>query len=139
MALTQAYIDSSGRVRDGLPSGAMHSRRKVNLGRRNGMTTLAMQPCILLWCPPPLLPPPHPIIAGMCVCKDPSVPGLLVPCTPTPTDRREFFVSIGLAMIALMGGELASFAPQTGATGPVLASATITARSDLAGGGVHNE
>jgi hypothetical protein len=92
----------------------------------------------LLWCPPPLLPP-HPIIAGMCVCKDPSVAGLLVPCTPTPTGRREFFVSIGLAMIALMGGELASFAPQTGATGPVLASATITARSDLAGGGVQNE
>ena len=60
--------DDSGRVRNGLPSGAMHSARKVNLGRRNG-----------------------------------------------------------LAMISLMGGDIASFAPETGPTGPVLESATVAA------------
>ena len=46
---------------------------------------------------------------------------------------------VGLAMIALMGGELASFAPQTGATGPILESATIVATAGLAGDGVRNE
>lgn len=59
--------DDSGRVNHGLPSGAMHSKRKVNLGRRNG-----------------------------------------------------------LAMIELMGGNLDTFAPHTGASGPVLESATIS-------------
>lgn len=58
--------DDNGRVRRGLPEGAMHSRRKVNLGRRNG-----------------------------------------------------------LAMIELMGGSVGKFAPHTGASGPVLESATI--------------
>eukprot|EP01046_Picozoa_sp_COSAG06_P039973 COSAG06_NODE_4787_length_3954_cov_12.519585_5_plen_171_part_00 len=59
--------DDSGRVRAGLPSGAMHSRRKVNLGRRNG-----------------------------------------------------------LAMIKLMEGDVEKLAPHTGASGPVLQSATIS-------------
>lgn len=33
--------DNNGRIFNGLPSGAMHSRRKVNLGRRNGLAMLS--------------------------------------------------------------------------------------------------
>ena len=46
---------------------------------------------------------------------------------------------VGLAMIALLGGDLASFAPQTGATGPILESAAIVATTGVAGDGVRNE
>jgi len=34
---------SGGRVRNGLPSGAMHSGRKVNLGRRNALLMLKLR------------------------------------------------------------------------------------------------
>lgn len=39
-------------------------------------------------------------------------------------------------MIALLGGDVSSFAPHTGATGPVLESATVAAVTTNAGGGV---